>query len=536
VFQTIAQRDVVWDLNWYTLWWDATRRFDGGTQTAISEFPAFSFQLGDLHPHLLALPFTLLSLGLAWMLVTLPRDEQQISLAAQWGRLVVAGGVAGGLYAMNSWDLPVYLLLMLLAFAIGSGAWKLRDRWLGAGVLLLSAFGLWLPFHLAFETPTAPANTAFADAVSGVPIIGGILASLASWYGDASTLDQYTGLFGFTWIVALALIGVIAWQRRDDEQDPLFLKVSLGLGGLILVLGLLIPMPLLLLAGLPIVAIIALWQRNPTPNAANVALALFGFGFMLTLVPEFVYLLDIFNSRMNTIFKFYYQAWTLFAVAAAIGVVVIWQVLRAVSFGRIVLVVAVALMAFGGVATAAVGVNQWNNWRGVAHGHGWIGMDGLWFLDVEPGWAGESGGIQWLWEHADNDDVMLAAGGCEFTLDVGTTAAGSGVPVILGWEGHEFQWRLGQGDFRNEVIIPRVAAINELWTTLDPVLLDEYGVTLLYIGPNELIGDPYGRNDPSATCAPGPFPNASDPAWPGAGWTEVYRNDDGTRIYRRDDA
>ncbi len=535
VVQTIDRRETVWDESWYGLWWDATRRFDGGTQAAITEFPAFSFQLGDLHPHLLALPFTLLALGLAWMLAILPQEPDQQSLRSQWLRIVVAGGVAGGLYAMNSWDLPVYLVLCLLAFAVGSAGWVSRERWLGGGLLVLTAIGAWLPFHLHFESPTAPAETALADAVSGIPFVGGILASLASWYGDASTLDQYTGLFGFMWMVALALLGVVAWQRRDADQDPLFLRISLGVGALVLVLGLLVPLPLLLLAGLPIVAMLVVWQRDPRLNAANVALALFGFGFMMTLIPEFVYLLDVYNSRMNMVFKFYYQAWTLLAVAAAIGVVVIWQALRAVPVGRYLLAAMVALVVVSGVATTAVGMHQWNSWRGEAQGQGWIGMDGLYFLDQTPGWAGESGGIAWLWENASNEDVMLAAGGCEFTLDVGTTAAGSGVPVIIGWEGHENQWHLGQGDFRNDVIVPRVAAINTLWETLDPVLLDEYGVTLIYIGPNELIGDPYNRNDPSATCAPGPFANASNPDWPGEGWTEVYRNDDGTRIYRRDE-
>ena len=40
---------------------------------------------------------------------------------------------------------------------------------------------------------------------------------------------------------------------------------------------------------------------------------------MLTLAPEFVILRDNFNSRINTVFKFYYQAWTLWSIAAAYG-------------------------------------------------------------------------------------------------------------------------------------------------------------------------------------------------------------------------
>ncbi|PJF23940.1 MAG: hypothetical protein CUN53_20355, partial [Phototrophicales bacterium] len=40
----------------------------------------------------------------------------------------------------------------------------------------------------------------------------------------------------------------------------------------------------------------------------------------LTLAPEFVYLRDNFGTRMNTIFKFYYQAWLLWGIASAYAV------------------------------------------------------------------------------------------------------------------------------------------------------------------------------------------------------------------------
>ena len=42
-------------------------------------------------------------------------------------------------------------------------------------------------------------------------------------------------------------------------------------------------------------------------------------GLLLTLGPEFVYLRDNFGVRLNTTFKFYYQAWVMFGVAAVFG-------------------------------------------------------------------------------------------------------------------------------------------------------------------------------------------------------------------------
>src|SRR5665809_50509 len=61
-------------------------------------------------------------------------------------------------------------------------------------------------------------------------------------------------------------------------------------------IGLLLPMPLLIVAAVPSILILLLWQRDQSVGPSNVAFALFGLGFTLTLIPEFIYLIDIFNS------------------------------------------------------------------------------------------------------------------------------------------------------------------------------------------------------------------------------------------------
>ena len=56
----------------------------------INEFPAFSFLLGDLHPHVLALPFTLLALQVAfswWLHPPVPRWSAWRRDRAEVGRL-----------------------------------------------------------------------------------------------------------------------------------------------------------------------------------------------------------------------------------------------------------------------------------------------------------------------------------------------------------------------------------------------------------------------------------------------------------------
>ena len=66
-----------------------------------------------------------------------------------------------------------------------------------------------------------------------------------------------------------------------------------------------------------------------------------------------------------------------------------------------------------------------------------------------------------------------------------------------------------------------------------PELLDKYGVTLIYIGPNELYGvagEPARPGYMSTT----PIPTANDPNFPGDGWDLVFQRDD-VRIYERID-
>src|SRR3990172_839810 len=85
-------------------WWRATRISPDGS--SITEFPFFSFLLGDLHPHVMAIPFVLTVIGLG---LVLWRSESPLSFNA-WRRqpaaLLVVAVMLGGLGFLNTWDLP----------------------------------------------------------------------------------------------------------------------------------------------------------------------------------------------------------------------------------------------------------------------------------------------------------------------------------------------------------------------------------------------------------------------------------------------
>ena len=123
-----------WEPSEHFWWWHATRVINtlritagpDGTVLAvddrldytITEFPFFSFMLGDMHPHVMALPFVLLALGLA---LSLLRRDGPLDL--DWLRrepfgFVGAAIILGAPGFINSWDLPTYLVVALAALLL----------------------------------------------------------------------------------------------------------------------------------------------------------------------------------------------------------------------------------------------------------------------------------------------------------------------------------------------------------------------------------------------------------------------------------
>src|SRR5690606_31677679 len=116
--------------------------------------------------------------------------------------------------------------------------------------------------------------------------------------------------------------------------------------------------------GVGLVCLVALFQqRREMPRDLAFVLLLCVLGLGLLFAPEFVYLRDNFGTRMNTVFKFYYQAWLLLGLATAYAIAVAVRVLpqqiresafhgtQALTFAS-ALLVAVCLLFPAAAATA----------------------------------------------------------------------------------------------------------------------------------------------------------------------------------------
>ncbi len=547
-------------------WWRASRVIHdkdllGNTVEVIDEFPGFSFVLGDMHPHVLALPFAILAVALALNLFLAARSASrkpdagnwkatgatglQLRASGFWHRLSDATGLGapgivlyalalGGLGFLNTWDFPVYIGLAMLAlgagWALAEGlSWGVAGR-AAAGGVMLAALGwlLYLPFYIGFQSQ-----------------LGGLLPNLFF----PSRFSQFFVMFGTFLVILtffLALVSRGAGNRRVASAFlnalpvallalPLALAAVLGLmvilpqgkefiqttlntpavqahvgantvGGLIGLIGRVrvgSPWTWLALAGLIAWAVGAAWaglarwsgeaeerksggaftgalndRSTSLPLSDLFTVLMIALALILTLVPEFVYLRDQFGSRMNTVFKFYYQAWMLLALASAYGLSRLAERTTPILLRAPALVLATLLVLIGLWYPLAAIPSKADNFRGEAS------LDGLAYLRRND--PADMAAIEWLRANVAPDAVVLEASGGSYGAE-GRISMATGNPTLLGWDGHERQWR-GEAGY-DKLAAGRPEALEQIYRTARtdelPALLERWGVDYVLVGETE---------------------------------------------------
>ncbi|HUS17458.1 MAG TPA: DUF2298 domain-containing protein, partial [Chloroflexia bacterium] len=500
----------------------------------INEFPAFSFLLADMHPHVMALPLVLLAVAVALAFArrkvrraTAWRDGIPSGVAG-WLPLLGAGLIAGSLYATNTWDYPTYFVIILLARALPYLAlqraseepmgWRWARPWLVQALILgLVSIVSFLPFHLTFaslvggDAAVVPANLA------GIPVLGGLLQKLGALL-LVNTSDKT--IVGFLVIFGTFLLPLLVWlvyhlvsllrARRDDETaSPMATYAWAAFALVVMGAAVLLRFPLLaLLLPVTVVAFYLVWQQ-PERGDRNLALLLVGTGALIGLAIEVVFLKDNFQMRMNTLFKFYYQIWVLWALAAAFA---LWQVLAAALTDRAVPVgqgrvritpVPVGLKALAGLLAAVTGLlilsGLLYSWYGVQSRQvgGQTAMRGLdgttWVADSAPD---DLAALRWLNANAIPTAVVLETGSDEYQ-HVGRVSSYTGLGTLVAWDNsHEALWRTNQ-PVQRQAIGERRQVVDAIYQGVDPTsrapitaerlleLLHQYHVTYVFAGASE---------------------------------------------------
>ena len=503
-------------------WWRATRVIDTvvdgqSLDYTITEFPFFSFLLGDLHPHALSLPFLLLTLSFGLNLLMTPGPLSFNWLREQPYRAGAIALLLGALAFVNIWDFPVYALLfgaLLLVKAYGSvmtepyrvssprfsrGQAALgqaaRNAALAMAPLLPTAIILFLPFYITLDSQVSGILPVLGPGsrplhfliVIGLPLLLGVSFLLRQMPGiakpDPAESPVIVSLLAVTLTpLLLWMAAALVWGVINGETGAALETVARRL---------VLTLPLLAVAGAAGYCALQRAGRNREATLAFPLLLLAAAAYLLA-AAELFYLVDFFGNRMNTVFKFYYQAWLLLGIAGAFGLYY-WHSRRAARSdsaraGNYAGLLLAGLLLAASLYYPLGATLERTGWFREGHTFRDNTLDGLAYIRDEA--PGEYAAIQWLREEAEYGRMVEAVG--DDYSAYGRVSAATGLPTVLGWPGHEHQWRGS-----TELFDGRAEEVAQIYQSPDPAavrrLLEKYNIRYVYLGRRERAS--YGVSD-----------------------------------------
>ncbi len=529
--------------------WNASRAIDGG----ITEFPYFTGLYADLHAHLIALPVTIAVIGLGFSLATSnARTLQDLP------KLVGLALCLGTLSAANAWDVPVYAVLMVAAVFLwtarfGSAAIRVVTA-LAVGALTgVIGYLMFRPFHEHFVALFNDVGrvTRGTDLGQFVLHFGGLLGILAlamvgsgmlswsavqarwrdiaigvfcvaatgaiAWQALRSVLPNFDSGSSETITLALIAAGSLAMVLLRSRADAYFAAVAVVIG----VAG----MSYLVALGWPVLAIglllascgALIYFSFSEQAAAYFGVVLAAAGSVIAGV-EVVFVVDDLASlpdwyRMNTIFKLYYEVWTMLSVLSAVALAVLiskrsdgittwthtpagfqattelqttWRSKR-VSLSIVGCVILIALsLVYPAVATVprldqrfpghpgpeTLDALDWMRYGTLASANGEI-------IHFD----GDLAAIRWFQENVTGTPVIAEASIGPYRGNGSRFSIALGLPTVLGWDRHEQQQRY------YAEIAQRDLDVRDLYDSTDlgrkEQIIDTYGIDYIIVGDVE---------------------------------------------------
>lgn len=541
--------------DWY---WIPSRAIPApGDVEPITEFPMFTFLYGDLHAHMIAMAIAMLAL--TWAVAVLMGKARWQSFGVGVLSIILGGLAIGALYPTNLSDIYTYLPIGMVA--LGYVLFRYTDpgrlSWLphipstikrlalaGLGMLLLAVFAyeLFIPYRLWYAQPYstvipwAGTHTPFWSYLTHWGLFLFVIVSWMVWetrqwmahtpLASLRKLEKYSSLIILVVVILFLTCLLLSIKIPGIENMSLLSKLPLGRGAAMAWFIL----PLATWAGV-------LLLRPGMPDAKRLVLFWVGIGLLITLVVEVVVVRgDI--GRMNTVFKFYLQAWALFALSAAAALSWLlepvrrwlpgWRISWRVIFGFLVFSAALFTL-YGSMAKIK---DRWvptaphtldgmayipyatyfENYPNVTEGTP-VAERGV-NMDLSQDYRA----IRWMQANIQGSPVIVEANSRNLYRWYSRFTIYTGLPGVVGWEWHEQQQRaLNPPDW----VTKRITDIDQFYTTVDTDVtkqfLNLYNVRYIVLGQLELV------------TYPGPGLDKF-PAFNGILWNEVYR-DENTVIY-----
>ena len=500
----------------------------------ITEFPFFTFLFADLHAHLMAIPFTVLVVGLslAVVLAAANRTKSTSRLAGRAAyirgiltdagllRLAILGIAVGSLAPLNTWDLPTYIIVAAAAILFaefithgGLGLIVLLRAGVKAAFMAAVGFAAFLPYHLAGETfynsvqPTTNTTTLWQFLA-----ISGLFVFIIGTFAVDELADGARRQGGALWRRFGRLQAVLDGDGSEPVSVPWLIVLIVGalLLGLALtaaftgVVGSTVPFVFVLVMMLAVVGVGVLLKGRT--DAAQL-----GFVLMLALVSmSLVVGLDFLRvegdiDRLNSIFKFYLQVWVMLGIASTY---LLWRLfrtqrsfLRHIASVRQVWLVVLVVLVLSAAIYPVLGTRDRLRDRFAGYVTP-LTLNGVAFMEGTA-YREHSGdvidlatdyeGIRWMQMNVEGSPIVLEAVTPSYRWG-GRVAMYTGLPSVIGWQWHQEQQRWG---YAYEVG-RRISDVERIYSTHDSEvaleLMRKYGVEYVYLGHLERIYFPGGMD------------------------------------------
>ena len=471
-----------------------------GLDYTITEFPFFSYLLGDLHPHVMSAPFIVTFIAI---LFTFTNSKRLTHFnATNIFTCVISAICLFTASFSNLWNLPILMASLFAIFFLKilatDSKLDVKMLWIPAAMLILSIL-LLSPYLYDFQTS--------ASGIFTTQVKTGIGHGLIMW-GPLFIVIMPSSLMHFwkspisrlwkTNILIAIAVAISPWIFSLFTTE-IGTNLDTGIRGFT-------PLITALVFLCSLTTISLTMNQGFSPKALS--LFLISSGLLLILIPEFIYIGDVYGNRMNTVFKLYYQAWIILSIPAGYSMYSLYAYMKDSSGLKkltLNLVIAITVIVVSmGLYYAPASIST----RASESSH--KTLDGLKFLKVDNPKLYNA--IMYARKNISPKDGIL-----EIVGEWGNYAqisSSTGIPNIINWPGHQIQWR-GQ----IQEIEKRIEDVKVIYESEDhgltKRLLASYQVKYVFIGSN--TDQDYSNTDF------GKFDEIGD---------LVFGNQDGPRIYR----
>ena len=482
-------------------WWRATRvinTFDISTNVAldytITEFPFFSFALADLHPHLISIPFYFMFISFLYnfVLFTYERISNRKSLSTTDKVFYLFLSLTfGSLIIINIWNLPSILILFVITILINLDTYltNLTDRIKFFLYIVFLSLLMFIPFYINFHSPVSGFDTVndISSRFIHLNLIWGsfllIIASfLLSIYfrkiRHLKTNHKIAKTFSLVPLLSIILLWLfIILVDNNIEINLLLVLLNRNLS-LCMILASWIFVAYLIIAKNPFVLYSD--QKFITSNSIHSFYFLLGIIFTslcLIIIPEYFKINDQFGNRMNTIFKLGFQSWLLLIIPIPFLTYYLYTMIsirfKAYFILGCLFFSLIYLYYFVGFINLQY-LNWSTNFNINVHQN----------LKIENNSTYKS--IIWIKKNLPNGLVLLEAPGQSYNVRQSIISSFTGHPTVLGWIGHEKQWRptkiyeisMREKDIENIYLSNNIEYVK--------TLIKKYKISYIYVGEEEI--------------------------------------------------